>query len=76
MSKEPATQAKESSNATTTTTTNAHATARPRTVLPKALPVPKPPSDGAAGPGFAALNALTAGLDVERSTASTTCSKP
>lgn len=66
MSKEPATQAKEAITATATASTNATATARPRTVLPKPLPVPKPLSDGAAGPGFAALNALTAGLDVAR----------
>lgn len=40
--------------------------ARPPTVLPKVLPIPKPLSEGSAGPGFAALRALTAGLDVKR----------
>lgn len=42
------------------------AAARPLVALPKPLPVPKPLSDGAVGPAFAALRALTAGLDVER----------
>lgn len=39
---------------------------RPRIVLPKALPIPKPLSDSAVRPGFVALRALTAGLDIER----------
>lgn len=39
---------------------------RPRIVLPRALPVPKPLGDSSAGPAFAALRALTAGLDAER----------
>lgn len=37
-----------------------------RIALPRALPVPKPLSASAGGPAFAALRALTSGLDVAR----------